>query len=68
VVGGFAEESGGLFGSAEVVGAVGDVLADPNIGGDDSFGSPSFGSGLPIAGGLLGGLLSGGTGLLGGVF
>ena len=72
VVGGFAEESGGLFGAAEVVGAVGDVLADPNIGGDGSFGEPSVGSGLPIAGGLvggvLGGLLSGGTGLLGGVF
>jgi hypothetical protein len=72
VVGGFAEESDGFFGAMEVVGAVGDVLADPNVGGDDSFGDPAVGGGLPIVGGLLGGvlggLLSGGTGLLGGVF
>ena len=68
VVGGFAEESGGL----DLVGAVGDVVADPNIGGEDSFGGSTIGSGLPVVGGLLGGvlggLLSGGTGLLGGVF
>jgi hypothetical protein len=74
VVGGFAEESGGLFGAPEVVGAVSDVLADPNIGGEDSFGDPAVGGGAlaPVLGGglggVLGGLLSGGTGLLGGVF
>lgn len=72
VVGGFAEESGDFFGASDVVGAVGDVIADPNIGGEGSFDSPTIGSGLPVVGGLLGGvlggLLSGGTGLLGGVF
>jgi hypothetical protein len=72
VVGGFAGESGGLFGTMDLVGAVGDVAANPNIGGEGSFDGSAIGSGLPVVGGLLGGvlggLLSGGTGLLGGVF
>jgi hypothetical protein len=70
VIGGFAEESDGLGGATDVVEAVGDVVASPNIGGEDSFGSPTVGGGLlgGALGGVLGGLLSGGTGLLGGVF
>ena len=74
VVGGFAEESDGLFGAMEVVGGVGEVLADPNVGGEDSFADPAVGGGVLGGvlggglGGVLGGLLSGGTGLLGGVF
>ena len=51
-----------IGGSLEVVGAVGEVLDAPEIGGEGSFAAPSVG------GGLLGGLLGGGTGLLGGVF
>ncbi len=63
VVGGFDSEDGEVIGSGlEVVGAVQDVLEDPSIGGEGSFGD---GSGL--LGGVLGGLLSNGAGLLGGV-
>lgn len=74
VVGGFAEEGDGLLGGMEVVGAVSDVLANPNVGGEGSFGEPAVGGGVLGGllggglGGVLGGLLSGGTGLLGGVF
>ena len=74
VVGGFTEESDGLFGAMDVVGAVGDSLADPNVGGEDSFGGSTIGGGVLGGvlggglGGVLGGLLGGGTGLLGGVF
>ena len=69
--------SGGdsLLGGLQAVGAVGDVLANPQIGGEGSFGSPSVGGGPVggvvggvLGGGLLGSLLSGGTGLLGGIF
>ena len=67
VVGGLAGEAGD--GPLEIVGGVGDVLAEPKIGGEGSFGGPSVGSGLPLGlGGILGGLLSTGTGLLGGAF
>jgi hypothetical protein len=66
VVGGFAAEAGDS--PLEIVGAVTDVLAEPNIGGEGSFGSPSVGGGPLGLGGILGGLLGGGTGLLGGVF
>jgi len=66
VVGGFAAEADDS--PLEVVGAVTDVLAEPNIGGEGSFGSPSVGGGVLGLGGLLGGLLGGGTGLLGGMF
>jgi hypothetical protein len=67
VVEGFGSEDDGFVGGGlEVVGAVKDVLADPNIGGEGSFDGPAVGGG--ILGGVLGGLLSGGTGLLGGVF
>ncbi len=61
VVGGLADsgDDGVVGGGLEVVGAVGDVLADPNIGGEGSFGGPSVGGG--VLGGVLGGLLSGGT-------
>jgi hypothetical protein len=63
VVAGFDSEDGELVGSGlEVVGAVQDVLEDPSVGGEGSFGG---GSGL--LGGMLGGLLSNGAGLLGGV-
>ena len=56
-------------GSLEVVGAVQDAVGEGNIGGEGSFGDPVVGGGLlgPL-GGVLGGLLSGGTGFLGGVF
>jgi hypothetical protein len=63
VVSGFGEAGEGPL---EVVGAVGDVLAEPKIGGEGSFAGPSVGDGL--LGGVLGGLLGGGTGLLGGIF
>jgi hypothetical protein len=66
VVGGLAGEAGD--GPLEVVGAVSDVLAEPKIGGEGSFGGPSVGGGALGLGGLLGGLLSTGTGLLGGAF
>jgi hypothetical protein len=70
VVEGFDSEDGEFVGGGlEVLGAVEDVLGDPNIGGDGSFGDPAVGRG-PLGGGLggvLGGLLSNGTGLLGGV-
>jgi hypothetical protein len=59
-----------LLGGLQAVGAVGDTLADPRIGGEGSLGDPSVGAGPVggVLGGLLGGLLSNGTGLLGGVF
>jgi len=57
VLGGLASDGGG-----ELVGAVGDVVSQPQIGGQGSFGEPQS----PV-GGLLGGLLSNGVGLLGGV-
>lgn len=66
VVGGLTGEGGDS--ALEVVGAVGDVLAEPKIGGEGSFDAPSVAGGLPVLGGVLGGLLSTGTGLLGGVF
>jgi hypothetical protein len=66
VVGGLAGEAGD--GPLEVVGAVSDVLAEPKIGGEGSFDGPSVGGGALGLGGILGGLLSTGTGLLGGVF
>ena len=63
VVEGFGSEDDGFVGSGmEVVGAVQDVLGDPNIGGEGS-----FGGGSGALGGVLGGLLSNGAGLLGGV-
>ena len=64
VVEGFASEDDGFVeGGGEIVGAVTDVVSNPNIGGEGS-----FGGGNGALGGVLGGLLSGGTGLLGGVF
>ena len=69
--------SGGdnLLGGLGALSAVGDALANPQIGGDGSFAAPSVGRGPVggvlgglLGGGLLGGLLNGGTGLLGGVF
>jgi hypothetical protein len=66
VVGGLAGEAGD--GPLEIVGGIGDVLAEPNIGGEGSFGDPSVGGGALGLGGILGGLLGSGTGLLGGVF
>jgi hypothetical protein len=71
VVGGLGSDDDGFVGGGmEVVGAVQDVVGDPNIGGEGSFGGPVVGGGLlgGALGGVLGGLLSGGTGLLGGVF
>jgi hypothetical protein len=71
VVGGLAADDDGLVGGAlDIVGAAGDVAADPNIGGEGSFEGPTVGGGIlgGALGGVLGGLLSGGTGLLGGVF
>ena len=62
VVRGFSTGDELVGGAADVVGAVGDVVADPNVGGEDSLGDPAIGPGL------LGGLLNGATGLLGGVF
>lgn len=66
VVAGFGAEA--RDSPLEIVGAVSDVLAEPDIGGDGSFGSPSVGGGPLGLGGVLGGLLGGGAGLLGGVF
>ena len=63
VVEGFGSDDGFVGAGLEMVGAVEDVLSNPDIGGEGSFGD---GSGL--LGGVLGGLLSGGTDLLGGVF
>ena len=77
VVAGFADsgDDGLVGGGLDIVGAVGDVVADPNVGGEGSFGGPVVGGGAlggvlggNVLGGLLGGLLGGGTGLLGGVF
>ncbi|HKN89181.1 MAG TPA: hypothetical protein VJ622_02775, partial [Acidimicrobiia bacterium] len=66
---------GGVLGGLSAVSAVGDALANPQIGGDGSFAGPSVGGGPVggvvggvLGGGLLGSLLSGGTGLLGGIF
>jgi hypothetical protein len=71
VVGGLTSGDDSLLGGLEAVGAVGDVVANPQIGGGGSFADPSVGGGPATGGlgfgGLLGGLLSGGTGLLGGV-
>ena len=63
VVEGFGSEDGFVEGGEEILGAVTDVVRAPNIGGEGS-----FGGGSGALGGVLGGLLSGGTGLLGGVF
>lgn len=75
VVAGFGAEADGFVGGGlDIVDAVGDVVADPKIGGEDSLGDPAVGGGALGGvlggglGGILGGLLSGGTGLLGGVF
>jgi hypothetical protein len=70
VVSGLSSGDDNLLGGLQAVGAVGDALANPRIGGDGSFGDPSVGGGPVggVLGGLLGGLLSNGTGLLGGVF
>ena len=72
VVGGLTAGDDSLLGGLGAVSALGDVIANPQIGGDGSFGDPSVVLG-PVGGalglgGLLGGLLSNGTGLLGGVF
>jgi hypothetical protein len=69
VVSGLAGD-GGLLGGLSALSAVGDSLANPQIGGDGSFGDPQVGGGPAggVVGGLLGGLLGGGAGLLGGVF
>jgi hypothetical protein len=68
---GFDAEGGEVVGGGmEVVGAVEDVLGDPNIGGEGSFGDTVVGRGPLVGGGIggvLGGLLSNGVGLLGGV-
>jgi hypothetical protein len=71
VLGGFDSEGGEVLGGgSEVVGAVEGVLGDADIGGEGSFGDPVVGRG-PIfgggIGGVLGGLLSNGVGLLGGI-
>ena len=69
VVQGLAAGDDSLLGGLGAVSAVGDALANPQIGGDGSFRDPSVGGG-PVGGalgGVLGGLLSGGTGLLGGI-
>jgi hypothetical protein len=60
----------GLLGGLSALSAVGDALANPQVGGDGSFGNPQVGGGPAggVLGGLLGGLLGSGTGLLGGVF
>ena len=65
VVEGFDSEDGELVGNG--LGVVGDVggFLDDNVGGEGSFGDNQVGGGL--LGGVLGGLLSNGTGLLGGV-
>jgi hypothetical protein len=76
VVSGLAGPGGNsVLGGLQAVGAVGDTLANPQIGGQGSFGGPSVGGGPVggvlgglLGGGLLGGLLSSATGLLGGVF
>ena len=70
VVGGLTSGDDSVLGGLQAVGAIGDVIANPQIGGEGSFADPSVGGGPVggVLGGLLGGLLSGGTGLLGGVF
>jgi len=63
VIAGFdAEEDEFVGGGVEMVEAVQDVVSDANIGGEGS-----FGGGSGALGGVLGGLLSNGVGLLGGV-
>jgi hypothetical protein len=61
---------GGVLGGLSAISAVGDALANPQIGGNGSLAAPSVGGGPVggVLGGLLGSLLSGGPGLLGGVF
>ena len=69
VLGFDSAESELVGGGMEVVGAVESVLSDPQIGGEGSFGDSVVGRG-PLGGGIggvLGGLLSNGVGLLGGV-
>ena len=62
VIGGFDSEDGEVVGGGlEIVGDVGGFL-DDNIGGEGS-----FGGGSGALGGVLGGLLSNGVGLHGGV-
>jgi len=71
VVNGLAGSGGdSLLGGLGALSAVGDALANPQIGGEGSFGDPSVGGGPVggVLGGVLSGLLGGGTGLLGGVF
>ena len=70
VVSGLTSGDDNLLGGLQAVGAVGDALANPRIGGEGSFGDPSVGGGPVggVLGGLLSGLLSNGAGLLGGVF
>ena len=71
VLEGFDSEDGEVVGGGmEVVGAVEGVLGDADIGGEGSFGDPVVGRGPVFGGGLggvLGGLLSNGVGLLGGI-
>ena len=63
VLGGFDAADGEVVGGGfEVVGAVEDVIGGPSVGGEGS-----FGGGSGALGGVLGGLLSNGAGLLGGV-
>jgi hypothetical protein len=60
---------GDVLGGLGALSAVGDVAANPQIGGEGSFANPSGALGGLVtgaAGGVLGGLLSGG-GLLGGI-
>jgi hypothetical protein len=76
VVQGLTGSGDNLLGGLGALSAVGDALANPQIGGNGSFGSPSVGGGpvggvvggLLGGGGLLGSLLGGGgAGLLGGI-
>lgn len=68
---GFDSAEGELLGGGmEIVGAVESVVHDPNIGGEGSFDDSVVGRGPLLGGGIggvLGGLLSNGVGLLGGV-
>jgi hypothetical protein len=65
-----------VLGGLSALSAVGDALANPQIGGDGSLANPQVGGGPVggVLGGLLGGLpllgslVSGGPALLGGVF
>ena len=68
VVQGLTAGNDNLLGGLGALSAVGDAVANPQIGGDGSFRDPSVGGGPVggVLGGVLGGLLSGG-GLLGGI-